>query len=77
MKKLMEKFDVKTIVTIVIIAAMTGVGVYRMEYDWCENMSAVIWLVGELMIVAALTFKDIIKFITSEVYVIYTKMLED
>lgn len=72
-----ENYDVKVMAMIIIIAAMTGVGVYRMEYDWCEWMTGVIWLVGEAMIVGVLAFKPIMKFVIDETKKLYEKMLED
>jgi hypothetical protein len=77
MNKMNQKWDIKVIVMIIIVAAMTGVGVYRMEYDWCEWMTGVIWLVGEAMIVSTLAFKPMMKFIMDETKKVYERMLED
>ena len=81
MKKLMNKisgsYNVKMIVMVIIVAAMSAVGVYRMEYEWCEWMSGVIWLVGEAMIVGILGFRPAMKFIMDETKRLYEKMLED
>lgn len=77
MKKLLKKIDVKMIVAIIIIVAMTCIGVHYMEYDWCEPMSGIIWIIGELMIVVMLTAKDMTKFMIDEIKVLYDKLLED
>ena len=78
MKKFMKmKLDMNVIVMIIIIAAMSAVGVYYMENEWIEWMTGVIWLVGEMMIIGVLAFKPVMKFIMEETTKIYTKMLED
>ena len=78
MKKFIStKFDVKTIVTVIIIVAMTCVGVRYMEYDWCEPMSGVMWIIGEMLVVAVLTYKEMVRFIMQEAKELYTKMIED
>lgn len=78
MKKFMKmKLDMNVIVMIIIIAAMSAVGVYYMENKWIEWMTGVIWLAGEVMIVGILAFKPVMKFIMEETTKIYTKMLED
>ena len=78
MKKFMKmKLDMNMIVMIIIIAAMTAVGVHYMEYDWCEWMTGVIWLAGELMIIGILGFKPMMRFIMRETKELYQKMLED
>lgn len=78
MKKFMKmKLDMNMIVMVIIIAVMTATGIHYMEYDWCEWMTGVIWLAGELMIIGVLAFKPVMKFIMEETTKIYTKMLED
>lgn len=76
MKKLMEKFDVRMIVAIIVAVAMTCIGVSYMEYDWCEPMSGIIWLAGEIMIVGLLAYKPTTKFLADELKVLYEKLLE-
>ena len=77
MKKFMRNLDVKMIAIIIVIVLMTGVGIRFMEDEWIEPMSGIIWLVGEAMIVAVMTFKNVMKFIMNEAKDLYQKMLED
>lgn len=77
MKKFMKALDVKMIAIIIVIVLMTGVGIRFMEDEWIEPMSGIIWLVGEAMIVAVLTFKPVMKFIMEETKSLYQRMLED
>lgn len=78
MKKIKNlKIDVNTIVAIIIVAVMSAVGIHYMEYEWCEWMTGVIWLAGELMIVGILLFKPVMKFIMEEAKSLYQRMLED
>lgn len=77
MNKISENYDIKMMELIIVIAIMTVVGVYRMEYDWCEWMSGVIWIVGEILVIGVLTFKPMMKFVVKETKDLYVKMLEE
>ena len=78
MKKFMKmKLDMNMIVMVIIIAVMTATGIHYMEYDWCEWMTGVIWLAGEVMIVGVLAFKPMMKFIMRETKELYQKMLDE
>lgn len=63
MKKIMNfmknNIDRNLIAIALIIVIMTGIGVERMENEWIETASAAIWIVGEILLVAAMIIKDI------------------
>lgn len=42
----MKKINWGLLIMVIMILVMTIVGVYFMEEDWTEDMSALIWIIG-------------------------------
>ena len=59
---MMKKFNWRTLVAFAVIIAMTYFGIVLMEDSWCEWMSGVIWIIGEMLIVGLLIWKELIAF---------------
>lgn len=77
MNKISENYDIKMMGLIIVIGIMTAFGVYRMEYEWCEWMTGVIWIIGEILVVGVLTYRPATRIIVEETKKLYEKMLED
>ena len=55
MKKIMKQINWNMVITVSCIVAMTAFGVYQMEDYWYEPMTSVIYIVGEIMVIHAMT----------------------
>ena len=63
MKKLMKKINWKMVIAILFIAVSTHVGIYFMEEEFCEWMSGVMWIFGEMMIVGLIFTRDLFRWL--------------
>ena len=59
----MKKINWKMVITVVFIVVSTLVGIYFMEEEFCEWMSGLMWMIGEMAIVGLVFMKDFFKFI--------------
>ena len=60
MKKTM-KLNLRVIVMVIIIVLMTWFGVTWAEFEWTETTSTVIWIVGEVLLVAVLGISGLVS----------------
>jgi hypothetical protein len=59
----MKKINWKNVVMIIFVAVSTLLGIYLMEWEFCEWMSGVMWMIGEVTIVVIISTKDFCKWI--------------
>ena len=57
----MKKINWSYIVVFVLLIVATLTGVYLMEEEFCETMSGLIWIAGEVCLTALWVMKEILK----------------
>lgn len=58
----MKKINWKMVIMVVFIVVSTLIGIYFMEEEFCEWMSGLMWMIGEMTIVGLVFMKDFFKF---------------
>ena len=55
------KLNLRVIMMVIIIVLMTWFGVAWAEFEWTETTSAVIWIVGEVLLVMVLGISGLVS----------------
>ena len=55
------KLNLRVIMMVIIIVLMTWFGVAWAEFEWTETASAVIWIIGEVLLVMVLGISGLVS----------------